>query len=29
MLGIIFLAIVPLMFFMKRVTPHNGAVIME
>jgi DHA2 family multidrug resistance protein len=29
MLGIIFLAIVPLMFFMKRVTPHKGAVIME
>jgi len=28
-LGVIFLAIVPLMFFVKRVAPHKGAVIVE
>ena len=29
MLGVIFLAVIPLMFFVKRVAPHKGAVMVE
>ena len=29
LLGVIFLAVIPLMFFVKRVAPHKGAVIVE
>jgi DHA2 family multidrug resistance protein len=28
-LGIIFLAVIPLMFFIKKVGPHKGPVVME
>ena len=29
MLGVIFLAVIPLMFLVKRVAPHKGAVMVE
>ncbi len=29
LLGVIFLAVIPLMFFVKRVAPHRGAVMVE
>ena len=29
LLGVIFLAVIPLMFFVKRGAPHKGAVIVE
>jgi MFS transporter, DHA2 family, multidrug resistance protein len=29
LLGVIFVAVIPLMFFIKRVGPHKGAVVME
>ena len=28
-LGVIFLAVIPLMFFIKKVGPHKGPVVME
>ena len=28
-LGVIFLSVIPLMFFMKKAEPHKGPVVME